>query len=231
MLSSEPNLAQPSWGPREVLIGVAALAVVGAASVGALRALDFAHGGVGKAPLWAALASTFILQAGLAGAAYRLGPRALDKLRQLFGPVRLGTARLFLWGGATFMGTVGLTILYAVAVSAISEDFLPPPLPAALEGSELRLVVFVLIVIATPMVEETFFRGFVFGGLASRWRVHWAVLASAAVFAVAHVDPRLMAPAFIAGVLYAVVYRRTGSVWPAILAHTAQNAVAFALTT
>ena len=129
MLSSEPNLAQPSWGPRAVLIGVAALAVVVAASLGALRALDFANGGVGKAPLWAALASTFILQAGLAGAAYRLGPRSLDKLRQLFGPVRLGTARLFLWGGATFVGTVGLTILYAVPISAISEDFLPPPSP------------------------------------------------------------------------------------------------------
>ena len=231
MLSSEPNLAQPSWGPREVLIGLAALAVVSAASIGALRALEFAYGGVGKAQLWAALATTFILQAGLAGAAYRLGPRSLNRLRQLFGPVRLGTARLFLWGGAAFVGTVSLTILYSVVVSAVSEDFLPPPLPAALEGGELRLVVFVLIVIATPIVEEAFFRGFVFGGLVSHWRVHWAVLASAAIFAVAHVDPRLMAPAFIAGVVYAAVYRRTGSVWPAILAHTAQNAVAFALTT
>ncbi len=231
MSYDESNLAQPSWGPREVLIGVAALAVVSAASVGALRALEFARGGEGETPVWAALAATFILQAGLAGAAYRLGPRSLDRLQQLFGPVRLGTARLFLWGGAAFVGTVGLTILYSVAVSAISEDFLPPPLPATLEGSELRLAVFILIVIAAPMVEETFFRGFVFGGLVSHWRAHWAVLASAAVFAAAHVDPRLMAPAFIAGVVYAAVYRRTGSVWPAILAHTAQNAVAFALTT
>jgi membrane protease YdiL (CAAX protease family) len=40
----------------------------------------------------------------------------------------------------------------------------------------------------------------------------------------------LLGPAFLAGIAFAYVYWRTGTLWAVIMAHTAQNAIAFAIS-
>ena len=108
-------------------------------------------------------------------------------------------------------------------------DLVPTSVPDEMTAPDVRVLSFVIVVLAAPIVEEIFFRGFLFRGLLATRGLWPAALISAALFAATHLDPSLFGPAFIAGMLFALVYWRTGSVWPTILAHTAQNAIAFAL--
>ncbi|MGE0093613.1 MAG: lysostaphin resistance A-like protein [Alphaproteobacteria bacterium] len=83
---------------------------------------------------------------------------------------------------------------------------------------------FILLVgILSPIAEELVFRGVLFAWL-RRYVNFWiAGLASALVFALAHGIPDIILPTAILGLLFAWIYERTGSLWPAMLAHVAHN--------
>jgi membrane protease YdiL (CAAX protease family) len=76
------------------------------------------------------------------------------------------------------------------------------------------------------MVEEIFFRGFVFAGLRERYGWQRAALISSALFGVIHFTPTAIMPIFILGCVFAYLYQRSGSIWPAILMHAFSNALA-----
>ena len=80
--------------------------------------------------------------------------------------------------------------------------------------------------IIAPLVEEIFFRGFVFAGLRPRYGWPRAALLSAAVFALLHFTPTAMIPIFILGYIFALLYQFSGSIWPAILMHVLTNSLA-----
>ena len=84
-------------------------------------------------------------------------------------------------------------------------------------------------VIVAPVVEEVFFRGFVFAGLRQQYDWKKAALVSSALFAVIHVTPTAMIPVFILGCIFAYLYQHSGSIWPAILMHVSTNALALGL--
>jgi len=84
-------------------------------------------------------------------------------------------------------------------------------------------------VIVAPVVEEVFFRGFVFAGLRQRYDWKKAAVISSALFAVIHVTPTAMIPVFILGYIFAYLYHRSDSIWPAILMHVSTNALALGL--
>jgi membrane protease YdiL (CAAX protease family) len=92
--------------------------------------------------------------------------------------------------------------------------------------AELDSPVWFIVVgaIFAPLVEEIFFRGFLFQGL--RPRLGWiaASLVSSAVFAAAHLDLVTLIPTFILGNVLAYVYHRSNSVWPGIFLHFLVNA-------
>lgn len=85
----------------------------------------------------------------------------------------------------------------------------------------------ILSVFFAPVAEETFFRGFVFGGLRSRWSLLTAALASGLLFGLAHAgnpDGLLVIPPITAiGVLFAWGYAHTGSLLTPMLAHALFN--------
>lgn len=83
---------------------------------------------------------------------------------------------------------------------------------------------FTAAAIFAPLVEETFFRGFLFQGLRQRHGWVNAGLLSSAIFAVAHLDLVTLLPTFILGNVLAFVYHRTNSVWPGIIIHFLVNA-------
>jgi membrane protease YdiL (CAAX protease family) len=80
--------------------------------------------------------------------------------------------------------------------------------------------------IIAPVVEEIFFRGFIFSGLKQRWRWPVAGAVSALLFAVAHIVPTSFLPIFILGFIFSFLYHVSGSIWPAILMHILTNTVA-----
>ena len=78
-----------------------------------------------------------------------------------------------------------------------------------------------------PLGEEVAFRGVLYPALRSRFGVAPAAALSAAVFAVAHGYGVLgFAAIFWSGILWALAYERTGSLWPSIIAHAAGNLAA-----
>ena len=56
------------------------------------------------------------------------------------------------------------------------------------------------------------------------------MLGSALVFALAHGVSIVLPAAFVLGVINAMLLRRSGSVWPGVVAHGVNNALVFGLT-
>jgi len=124
--------------------------------------------------------------------------------------------------------SLGVAHLYTMTALALGWDFLTPPeLPGDLLLPGGWIVISVLaLAVWTPVAEEMFFRGFVLQGLANRWSFTPAVIVSSGVFAALHLSPALLLPVFVTGLLLGFLYRRTGSLWPSIAVHAAQNLVA-----
>jgi membrane protease YdiL (CAAX protease family) len=81
-------------------------------------------------------------------------------------------------------------------------------------------------VVVAPLVEELFFRGFVFAGLRPRYGWPKAAAISSALFALFHLQPLAILPIFLLGWIFAFLYQRSRSLWPALLMHILMNAVA-----
>jgi membrane protease YdiL (CAAX protease family) len=77
---------------------------------------------------------------------------------------------------------------------------------------------------AAPFCEEFFFRGVVLKGLLQAGAAR-AIVASALIFAVAHVNPVDFVALFELGLLFGVLFLRSGSIWPGVAAHAANNLV------
>ncbi|GAB4246794.1 MAG: hypothetical protein Kow00122_03910 [Thermoleophilia bacterium] len=96
-------------------------------------------------------------------------------------------------------------------------------------GPRQILVMGLLVLVAAPLGEETFFRGFLLQGLARRLRFWPAAVITSALFALAHVWWQLYVPIFILGLAFAWLFWRTGSIWAPIGAHATINGVSFLL--
>ena len=121
--------------------------------------------------------------------------------------------------------------LYGVVVTEMGWDSLEPPdLPFDTFGAGSLAITGLLVIVLGPFAEEVFFRGFVMAGLARRWGPAVGIVASSLLFSLAHGSVALIVPIFVAGALLGWLYLRTGSLWGSIMAHMAQNAVAFTVT-
>ena len=129
--------------------------------------------------------------------------------------------------------SIGFTGLYVALMSLLGWDYLVPdslPDELDLEGAWAILAFGVVAVGLGPLAEEVYFRGFLYSGFKERLGVWRSALLSSLLFALMHVDPAVLVPFFFTGILLALLYERTGSVWSCFVAHAAQNALAFAIT-
>jgi membrane protease YdiL (CAAX protease family) len=140
--------------------------------------------------------------------------------------------RIALWALAAFALYLAFAAIYAPLVQPEQEDIAREL--GFDQGTFGTIASGVLIVAVAPVAEEAFFRGFMFAGLRRRWPFLPAALLSGAVFGLFHftgsdsagVVPQLA----VLGVILAWLYQRTGSLWPCVLVHMVNNAIAFALT-
>lgn len=90
------------------------------------------------------------------------------------------------------------------------------------------------MIIAAPIAEEAFFRGFLLGGLRRArdgvWGRRIALPVSAVLFAVSHFYIPLLIPFTISALLFGLLYIRTNSLTAPTLAHSAHNTIAFIVT-
>jgi membrane protease YdiL (CAAX protease family) len=96
-------------------------------------------------------------------------------------------------------------------------------------GPAEMAIVFVLVGIVAPVVEEITFRGIVFPSLKAAWGTVPALLVSGGIFGVVHLQPTIAVPLALIGVALAAVFMRTRSLWSAIIAHCAFNTVSLVL--
>lgn len=87
---------------------------------------------------------------------------------------------------------------------------------------------YLAICIFAPLVEELVFRGAILRVLLEGLRSHWiAIVVSALLFALVHLNPAQMPHAFCLGLLLGWMYYRTRSVIPGIIVHWVNNTVAY----
>lgn len=82
-------------------------------------------------------------------------------------------------------------------------------------------------ILAAPLSEEVFFRGFLFNGFRQRFGWKRAALLSSVFFSLAHMDPATLIPTFILGFLLAYLFHRSNSLWPGVILHFLVNSFGF----
>ena len=159
---------------------------------------------------------------------------ARGRVKDAFGKLGLGSR--------IALGAIGLAVL-AWFVYILFAGFLAPLLQPDQEDVTRELgtnkdelgsvaVAAFLIVLAAPLSEEMFFRGFMFGGLRRSMSIWPAALISAAVWGSLHLGAGNIGVAIqlaVFGVILAWLYERSGTLWAPVLAHTINNTIAFVL--
>ena len=228
-LVNEPVLTP--WRPWEAIpVAVAALC----ASILVAVILAGAGEGVGGTPL---LISAIAMQAAFLGFSvawvsvrHRQGLAALG-LRSSRGSRDLAMGA---WVGAGLFAAVlyallpAVTGLWTLVAGHPPEPIDQPILPADPEPVHVVLGM-LAVVIAAPLGEEVFFRGFLFGSLRGRMGFAPAAAISAASFALFHVTPLLVVLMFFVGFALAWLYERRGSVVAPIGAHAMFNVIGYTL--
>lgn len=84
---------------------------------------------------------------------------------------------------------------------------------------------FVAIALVTPLWEELFFRGFLFGSVRARWGTSLAMAISAVLFAVAHGIPIVLPYMFTLGIILAALRIFHGNLWGPLALHVFINSM------
>jgi membrane protease YdiL (CAAX protease family) len=131
------------------------------------------------------------------------------------------------------LGQLSAVAIMNVLVASFTGAIENPQIASISGGQGFSWLNFVLMLllagVVAPIVEETFFRGLLFGWLRSRLPLFVAVILSAAIFAAAHVIPILLPALFAVGIILALAYELSGSLWVSILLHALQNSFAVVL--
>lgn len=157
-----------------------------------------------------------------------------------FGFRRVNVARAVGWVLAAGIGYYVVTDIYASLLALHGKDKLPAPLSTATNPSAMVGIALFVCVIA-PIVEEFFFRGFIFTVL-RRMRVMvagrdlgtWlAAIITGILFGLAHSGSALsqdLIPLGFLGFVLCLVRWRTGSLYPCMALHSLNNALALGIT-
>ncbi|MFL5845636.1 MAG: CPBP family intramembrane glutamic endopeptidase [Solirubrobacteraceae bacterium] len=141
-------------------------------------------------------------------------------------PARLASSAGFVIGGyvlfilisAAWVALLGIQERENVAVDLGTRD-------SALAAAGAAF----LVCVVAPLCEELFFRGFLFGALRKR-SLTLALVVSGGAFGLAHVASSpigFIVPLATLGVILALLYERTGSLYPSISLHALNNSIAF----
>jgi len=229
------------WTPRDVLIGV--LLLIGALFVPQIPLLPFglAFGTETRGFLIPATAVTALAYVLILGIAARM-----TFLKYGGGWERLGFSRstgsTFLWGGAALAGALIVSYAYGAIAQAVPalQQGCADQVPLYIRNDALVLALTAAVaVLLPPAVEEPFFRGFVFPGLARDWGIPAGIIVSGVLFGSAHLlgNP-LLWKSFIQfsliGMVFAFAYWKSGNIFSTVMAHFTFNligVIALAATT
>jgi len=128
------------------------------------------------------------------------------------------------WIGIGFAAYIAFAIAFALIFGAPKQDDIAGEL-----GPYWSQIL--LIVILAPISEEVCFRGMLFGGFRTRLNLPLAAIGAGLVFGALHFSTGVSAvpQLIVLGAIFAVVFEKTGSLWPAIIFHLINNAYALTI--
>ena len=103
--------------------------------------------------------------------------------------------------------------------------FLPDLMEQSFDAMQSGWVGILAITLVGPILEELMFRGAITKVLLQRYSPRTAIIFSALIFGVFHLNPVQVVGASIVGLLLAWLYWRTGSLMPGILIHIFNNSL------
>jgi membrane protease YdiL (CAAX protease family) len=124
-----------------------------------------------------------------------------------------------------------MVVALSVIVESISSLI---PMPEQIQRMfdqmiQLNLPGYLTIAIAAPILEELIFRGVILKRFLQNYSPTTAILLSATIFGIAHLNPWQFIGAFAIGILIGWIYLKTQSVLPGIFIHFANNSFSFFL--
>ncbi|MFH1858132.1 MAG: type II CAAX endopeptidase family protein [Candidatus Omnitrophota bacterium] len=141
-------------------------------------------------------------------------------------------SRNIVFGLQSYVSLLPVLFLALFVSIVIAEVFRlnPPPQPIQelfKEGTpqKIFLTALVLVTLVGPVVEEIFFRGFLYSALKMKWGKGWAVFASGFLFALLHANWVALLPIALLGCALAYIYELTGSLVASITIHVLHNAL------
>lgn len=143
-----------------------------------------------------------------------------------FQPVN--TLKTLLISISCFILIIITNFIYGIVVFLISQNtgFEIPDskiLELLLKGDISVYVLIPIVVVIAPIIEESFFRGFIYAGLIKRVPKWAGMMISAALFAAFHLEPYQIVPLLFIGFILTFVYDRTKSLVAPIIIHSLNN--------
>ncbi len=225
----EPSPATSApWGPGRVLVGAGLLIIVITIAASVVYGIEGdADSLAGRLSLQAALALGMAAIAFIAaGADFRpVSPRRLGLGPSLNAPLRAAAAAYFTYLGCALV----LSLLLSPEQEDVTREL------GWGEGAFANVAAAFLIIVAAPVSEELFFRGFMFAGVRARAGFWVAAVVSGGIWGLVHFTGPESWPVVLQltvfGVILAWLYERTGSIRPAIAVHAINNGLAFWILT
>jgi membrane protease YdiL (CAAX protease family) len=229
-----PRPDRPGWKPWTAwvaLIAAFGAALVGAAGVGIIGALagaDFSN------PTPAVnIAATIVQDICFVGAAVLFAGMAGRPLPEQFGLRPTRVWRALGWMVVAFLAFYVFTVVWVAIVHANADDSKLPDELGVDRSTIAMLAAAFLVSVVAPISEEFFFRGFFFAALRN-WKGMWpAAIITGLVFGAIHIgsaDVALLLPLAFFGFALCLLRERTGSLWPCIVLHCANNSLAFGVS-
>jgi membrane protease YdiL (CAAX protease family) len=206
-------------------VGLAAAIFVSTVAAGFLYA--FAAADTDNAPAWVDLTGALMLEVTLIAVAVIAATLIKPPHAWQFG---LRPTSFWRAAGWALLGLVTFYLLAALWVNLVGE---PNQSTAedvgADEGGVAVIAAGLLFVVAAPICEEFFFRGFFYGSLRTRLATPWAALICGLVFGAIHFSSGVSAvPVLIVlGIIFCLVREKTGSLYPCIGMHALNNTFAY----
>jgi uncharacterized protein len=219
------------WTSVVALIAGLSAALFGALVIGALAVAfgaDFKH-----QPPSVTIAATIVQDLCLIGSAL-LFARMAGRVRPSdFGlrMPRIGPA--IGWAVLAWLSFYVFTAAFIAIIGANPKDDQLPKQLGADSSTVAMLAVAFLVAVVAPVAEEFFFRGYFYRSLRN-WRGVWpAAVGTGIVFGAIHgssADPAFLLPLAFFGFALCLLYEKTGSLYPGIAVHCANNCIAYGAT-
>jgi membrane protease YdiL (CAAX protease family) len=218
------------WGPGRAFAGLAALVGILLVEAVAVTAIDGGSEDLSTAAtlvLQGALAITMVIVAlAAANPGSGIAPASWLGLRR---PIRRSVRISVI----AYLVYIGCAVVIGLLLQPDQEDVTREL--GVDEGTAVAILAGILIIVAAPISEEIFFRGFMFAGLRRSTPFWVAAAISSGIWGLFHYTGSdswgVILQLSVFGVILAYLYERTGSIWPTIAVHAFNNAVAFAVLT